>query len=515
MRHDGGWDVVIVGGGSAGSVLAARLSEDPDRRVLLLEAGAAPRRVDDFPAVARDGTTVAGSVPGHEAGWTFRTELAPGRAYDLVRGRILGGSSAINGGYFVRPRPADLTRWAECGGPAWSYDAALPALRAMEADLDYGATPIHGGDGPIPVRRAGADHPVARAFTAAALAAGHPSEPDKNAPGAAGVGPVPQNVVAGIRRNAAMQYVLPVLHRPNLEVRGGAVVSRIRLSGTRAVGVELAGGEIVEGAEIVLCAGSIASPHLLLLSGIGPADELAAHGIRAVADLPGVGRDFTDHADLTIAWHPRAEAAAAPLDGAAFAVALNLTADQGDLELLVGLRPLDELLPGLGMPAHMPVILGLQSERARGRLALASADPHVAPRIAHHYLSTAPDRALARAGLRIGADLLRRPEFAAVFAGLAELDDDTLRSDRALDEWAAAHLGTAVHLCGSARMGPPHDPGAVTDGAGRVHGVTGLRVADTSILPVAPTRGPAASAILVGEIIAAAMRTEGVMPAAA
>lgn len=228
-----------------------------------------------------------------------------------------------------------------------------------------------------------------------------------------------------------------------------------------------------------------------------------------------VGRD--DPACQPPARHREARSAA-PIDGSAFAVALNLTADQGvsgDLELLVGLRPLDELLPGLGMPPHMPVILGLQSEQARGRIALASADPAVAPRIAHHYLSTAHDRTLAREGLRVGADLLRRPEFAPVFAGLAELDDDTLRSDRALDAWAAAHLGTAIHLCGSARMGPAGDPGAVTDGAGRVHGVTGLRVADTSILPVAPTRGPAASAILVGEIIADAMRREAVMLAAA
>ncbi|OCG76356.1 mycofactocin system GMC family oxidoreductase MftG [Microbacterium sediminis] len=519
MRPGGAWDVVIVGGGSAGSVLAARLSEQPDRRVLLLEAGAAPRRVADFPAVTRDGATVAGSVPGHEASWTFRTELAPGRDYDLVRGRILGGSSAVNGGYFVRPRPTDLARWAEAGGDAWSYERALPALRALETDLDHGATAIHGGSGPMPVRRAGGDHPVARAFTAAALGTGYPAEPDKNAPGPAGVGPVPQNVIAGVRRNAAMQYLLPVLDRPNLEIRGGAVAQRIRFAGTRAIGVELAGGEVAWGDEIVLCAGSIASPHLLLLSGIGPADELARHGIRPVADLPGVGRDFTDHPDLTIAWHAREEALpGAPLDGGAFAVALNLSADQGvsgDLELLVGLRPLDELLPGLGMPRHMPVILGLQSEHARGRLALASADPAAAPVIAHHYLSTAHDRALAREGLRVGADLLRRPEFAGVFAGLAELDDDTLRSDRALDAWALAHLGTAIHLCGSARMGRADDPGAVTDGAGRVHGVTGLRVADTSILPVAPTRGPAASAVLIGEIIAGAMRGEAVMPAAA
>lgn len=514
-------DVVIVGGGSAGCVLAARLAEHGARDVLLLEAGVAPTDATALPATTRDGRTLAGSAPGSDHVWDYPAQLAPGRDYVVSRGRVLGGSSAVNGGYFVRPRPEDLDAWAAAGGSAWSWREALPLMRSMETDSDFGPSELHGDAGPMPVSRAGGDHPVAEAFTAAALASGHSEEADKNAPGAPGVGPVPHNITGGVRRSTAMQYALPALERGGLTIRGSMRATRILVESGRAAGVlatDLRTGEAheIRAREVVLAAGAVATPHLLLASGIGPADDLRAHGVRVAADLPGVGRGFSDHPDLVLLWTASRELP--PAAEAPFTTALNLASGagpaHGDLELLASVSPMSALFPGSGFPDALPIIVGLQAAESRGSIRLASADPEADPRIDYGYLRTAADRALARAGIRAAADLARTDPFADVFGGWLDLPDD-LRDDAALDAWAAAHLGTAVHLCGSARMGPDSDPDAVVDGSGRVRGVDGLRVCDTSILPVAPTRGPAASAVVAGEIIARAMRAEGVVPAAA
>lgn len=512
-----GHDVVIVGGGTAGAVLAARLSEDPERSVLLLEAGLAPRRVEDYPDAVRHAATIVASAPGTAHVWSYEADLAPGVPYTVARGRILGGCTSVNGGYFVRPRPEDLDAWAVAGGPEWSWDGALPVMRALERDIDHGESALHGGSGPMPVARAGQEHPASDAFIRAALELGHPFEADKNAPGSPGVGPVPQNIVDGERRGTGMQYISPAQSRPNLEVRGDARVLRVLTEAGRATGVEALtpdGVEIFGADEVVLAAGAVATPHLLMLSGIGPAAELRSHGIPVAADAPGVGSEFSDHADLVLLWSP-ADPLPTPAGGP-FPTALNFAsgigAASGDLELLLSVRPMSGLFPGMGMPDAHPLILGLQSQEARGTIRLRSADPLAAPRIAYGYLASSADRALARAGLRRAADLMRTRAWRALAgAGLpasGDLDPGTLADDRALDAWALAHLGTAIHLCGSARMGRDTDPDAVADGSGRVHGVDGLRIADTSLLPTAPTRGPALAAVLVGEIVARAMQHE-------
>ncbi|KRE23192.1 hypothetical protein ASG80_08845 [Agromyces sp. Soil535] len=542
---------VVVGAGAAGAALAARLSEDPSRDVIVLEAGPAPRTADEFPVELLDASTVQGAMPGHPANWSYLGHLTPELPYMIARGRIIGGSSTVNGGYFVRARPEDFARWSDAAGPHWSFERVLPVMRELERDLDLGAGPFHGDDGPMPVRRASQRNPVAAAFTAAALELGYRPEPDKNAPGPPGVGPVPQNVVDGVRINTGLAYLEPARDRANLEVRGGCRVLRVVFDGSRAIGVEVEedGGtgrrvrRVVEADEVVLSAGGIGTPHLLLVSGVGPAAQLLEHGVPVVRDAPGVGRAFSDHPDLSVGWRARTDVVD-PEASETFTTALNFTSPggdpAGDLEIMACVTTMARLLTGttssvaggakaaLRHPiataralrgvslrrareqvAHgrdLVLLVGLQGEGARGSITLESGDPIVFPRIDYHYLSNAHDRDRMRLGIRTAVALLRSHAFAGLFERLTELDDATLDDDDALDAWMLAHLGTAIHLCGSAPMGPAADPGAVVDGFGRVHGVTGLRVADTSMLPDAPSRGPAATAVLIGELVARFIR---------
>ncbi|WES64501.1 GMC family oxidoreductase N-terminal domain-containing protein [Microbacter sp. GSS18] len=525
---------LVVGAGGSGIPLAVRLSEDPDREVILLEAGETDAPT---PPELLDASTVQGAMPGHPANWAYPGNLTPDLPYMIARGRILGGSSALNGAYFIRPRPADTAAWAADAGPEWSYQALLPAMRAMETDADRPGTPEHGADGPMPISRPPQTGRAARAFTAAAAELGYPAEPDKNGTAAPGVGPVPSNVVDGCRISTALAYLDDVA-RGRLEVRGDVRVTRVLIEDGRAVGVQTTDG-VIDADEVVLSAGAIGSAHLLLTSGIGPREQLEPLGIDVVADLP-VGAAFSDHPDIAVGWRSR-RPVFDPREDFAFPTALNLDSGvggtpDGDLEVLLSVKPLGYLLTGsthpmaagfghalrhpirtlrslLGSSARrmaeqirhfhdLQLIVGLQVPAGRGTITLTSADPLHPPRIDYHYLDDAGDRERMRVGIRTAVALLRTRAFSGLFAELTELDDDVLGDDARLDRWMREHLGTAIHMCGTAPMG------SVVDAHGRVHGVAGLRVADTSILPRVPSRGPFASAVLVGERIAELMRAE-------
>ncbi len=542
---------IVVGAGSAGIPLATRLGEDPGRDVVLIEAGPGGTAPDEL----LDAATIRGAMPGHAANWDYQGELTPELPYAVARGKLLGGSSAINGGYFVRATPGDFERWAHAGGPHWAYDNVLPVLRSLETDLDLGAVPGHGSDGPMPVGRPPQTNPAAVAFNAAADELGFPAEPDKNAGAMPGCGPVPSNIVDGIRVNTAQAYLTRL--RPPLRVVTDTQVLRVVIRHGRATGVETTAG-FFEADEVVLCAGAIATPTLLMHSGIGPRRQLEPLGIPVVADLP-VGQAFTDHPDIALGWTPTMRIFD-PCEGFAFCTAVNFDSTgqvasaaaaraggpaqdhpaesghpDGDLEILLCVKPFGYLLTGstsimagrarqvarhpLGTAkalrgtnvkrvtqqiAHgddYQLTVGLHAARSRGILTLQSADPLRHPRIRYLYLEDPDDRRRLRLGVRVAAAMLTSRAFEGVFGGFTEIDDATLADDDRLDAWVRTHLGTAIHMCGTAPMGQ------VVDRGGSVYGVDGLRVADTSILPDTPSRGPNATAVFIGEFIGRAMRS--------
>jgi choline dehydrogenase len=512
------WDYVIVGGGSAGSALAARLTEDASTRVLVLEAGRPDHLWDPFIHMPAALSFPIGS-PRYD--WMYRSEPEPfmhGRRVYHARGKVLGGSSSINGMIFQRGNPLDYERWAnEAGLEAWDYAHCLPYFKKMETCL-AGADQWRGSDGPIVLERGPASSPLFGAFFAAVLQAGYQLTTDVNGYQQEGFAEFDRTIHRGRRLSAARAYLHPAMKRPNLDVRCRQFVTRIVFEGSRAVGVELAGGAVVRAAEVILCGGAINSPQLLQLSGVGNAYELEAIGISVVHDLPAVGGNLQDHlevyvqhaATLPVSVQPALKKWRRPEIGARWLFLRSGPGATNHFEAGGFVRSNDEVAyPNLmfhflplairydgSQPAAKhgyQVHVGPMYSDVRGTVKITSSDPRTHPALRFNYLSTPNDRREWIEAIHVARSILGQPAFAKYDGGEIS-PGPSVQTDEEVLDWVARDAETALHPSCTCAMGAVVDPATM-----RVYGLDGIRVVDASVFPFVPNGNIYAPVMMVAE----------------
>ncbi len=501
------YDVVIVGAGSAGCAIAARASEDPNRTVLLVEAG------PDYADLKQTPFDLVNSHNNSYRAHDWALQYQPTRNQNVVfpRGRVVGGSSAVNTAIALRGMPEDYDEWAAAGNPEWAWEGVLPAFKRLERDLDFGAASYHGDAGPISIRRYPDAEllPQHQAFLAAARTLDYPACPDANAPTSWGAGPQPMNKLGRLRVSCAVGYLAPARIRPNLTIRADTLVRRVLSDGKRCTGIEVEGldGAIerIDARLVVLSGGSIMSPAILLRSGIGPRGHLESLGIEVLRDVAGVGQNLSDHPALSVQCRVK-DGALIDFDAPIIQTILRYTApgsdQRNDLQI--------EQLSFSGSRRDVPtfgVAAVLEYQYGRGELRLNSADPHEHPHIDLRFCEDVRDTQRLVGCFKDALAFTRT-------AALSDLIESVTfpRPGTELDEATIAGLcqrfaGSGYHPCGTVKMGPAADATAVVNQYGCAHALEQLVVADASIMPGVPRANTNLTCIMIGEMIGEWLRT--------